>query len=147
MTNSLKWLHLILSNALSINFSLSGLLGAVDLGHIIQAKNENYFTKNDEKVSFSSTFISCIDEMAQINRIYISPTPGVSNTEKIMDKGFESIKYSHIKKVVIFRGDTPKPQVSSKTAQQYNFPFNSINLGAKQYILDAGVFKNGNNMQ
>ena len=47
--------------------------------------------------------------MAQINRIYISPTPGVPNTEKIMDKGFESIKYSHIKKVVIFRGDTPKP--------------------------------------
>ena len=44
-------------------------------------------------------------------------------------------------------GGAAKLLVSSETAQQYNFPFNSINLGAKQYILDAGVFKNGNNMQ
>ena len=38
--------------------------------------------------------------MAQINRIYISPTPGVPNTEKIMDIAYKSIKYSHIQKVV-----------------------------------------------
>ena len=40
--------------------------------------------------------------MAQINRIYLPPTPGVPNSEKFMENAFESIKYSHFQKVVIF---------------------------------------------
>ena len=39
--------------------------------------------------------------MAQINRIYLPPTPGVPNSEKFMENAFESIKYSHFQKVVI----------------------------------------------
>ena len=43
----------------------------------------------------------CLDELAQINRIYLPPTPVVPNSEKFMDNVFESIKYIHFLKVVI----------------------------------------------
>ena len=59
-------------------------------------KIENYFTKNDTKVSFFKYIISifCLDELAQINIIYLWPTPRVPIGEKIMDKALKSIKYS-----------------------------------------------------
>ena len=43
----------------------------------------------------------CLDELAQINIIYLPATPKVPDGEKFMDKAFKSIKYSHFKKVVI----------------------------------------------
>ena len=35
------------------------------------------------------------DELAQIKIIYLPPTPRVPDGEKIVDKAFKSIKYSH----------------------------------------------------
>ena len=66
-------------------------------------KIENFSTKNDEKVCFPSVIFQffCLEEMTQINIIYLSLTPGVPDGEKFVDKAFKSIKYSHIQKVVI----------------------------------------------
>ena len=66
-------------------------------------KIENYFTKNGANVRFFECNISIfgLDELAQINMIYLPPTPRVPDGEKFMDKAFKSFKYSHIQKVVI----------------------------------------------
>ena len=42
-----------------------------------------------------------LDELAQINRIYLPPSPVVPNSENFVENAFESIKYSHFQKVVI----------------------------------------------
>ena len=55
-----------------------------------------------QKSVFEAYYLNfLLSELAQINRIYLPPTPGVPNSEKFMENAFESIKYSHFHKVVI----------------------------------------------
>ena len=50
---------------------------------------------------YSIFLIFCLDEFAQINKIYLPLNPRVPDDEKFMDKAFKSIKYSQFKKVLI----------------------------------------------
>ena len=73
-----------------------GKIDYVDLGHLFWAKNWNITLG---KQTFSSFLVEkfsifCLDELAQINIIYLWPTPRVPVGEKFMDKALKSIKYS-----------------------------------------------------
>ena len=80
-----------------------GKIDYVDLGQLILAKNWKLLHQKWCKSQFFKYIFSifCFNELAQINRIYLPPTPGVPNSEKFMENVFESIKYSHFQKVVI----------------------------------------------
>ena len=75
----------------------------VDMDQLTQAKNWNITL---EKWTFSSLLVKwfsifCLDELAQINIIYLSATSKVPDSDKFIDKAYKSIKYSHYEKVFI----------------------------------------------
>ena len=69
----------------------------VDMDQLSEAKNWNITLEKWAFPSFLVKWFSIfgLDELAQINIIYLPPTPRVPDGEKIVDKAFKSIKYSH----------------------------------------------------